>query len=490
MKKVLLLLLFVASILVAAAQCYTPPAGSPNLFPENDLLPCIIRDVEYSAMLHFQLPDSTTVSGIKVKIEYLIIDSIKNLPCSIYWGSNKPNNRWESQESGCIHFKGKSNYWEGQYKLEFKTRVKVNVLPNIVPYSLETFGFRVDLRVRDKTKPCINIDTSENAILQHSCYYQGLISSNTTFNSVRGKVFVDTDGNGIFDGNDYGLPNYRVNISSDNYTFTNTNGDYVFVLPVGNYVVSPDTNAYYSLSSDSTQFPFIFTAVGVDYPDNDFGFSVVDTINDLSVSINRVYIYPGNSGSYRVDVANLGNMKATTNATLIFDTAFTVNGTSPLATSLSAGEATWAITDLLPGQTKSFYLHVTTPIELDKSGDTVLAIATLDASIPDDDLGNNIFTDTIIFYGTGVDDKLDSKQGHISLYPNPATSTITIEHQSWANGTTLLLMDLSSGKVLLTQPLTSNRTELNTNGLPNGMYLYRVVGANGTEGMGKVVVAK
>jgi uncharacterized repeat protein (TIGR01451 family) len=85
--------------------------------------------------------------------------------------------------------------------------------------------------------------------------------------------------------------------------------------------------------------------------------------------------------------------------------------------------------------------------------------------------------------------ELATKQGHISLYPNPTASTITIEHQSWAKGTSVVLMDLS-GKILLTQPLTATRTELNTNGLPNGMYLYRVVGANGTEGMGKVVLAK
>lgn len=77
----------------------------------------------------------------------------------------------------------------------------------------------------------------------------------------------------------------------------------------------------------------------------------------------------------------------------------------------------------------------------------------------------------------------------VSLYPNPSQNHLIISHQQWQQGTSIVLYDLS-GKAMLNQPLDGKTTEVSTANLPNGIYLYQVLGATGIEGLGKVVIAK
>ncbi len=77
----------------------------------------------------------------------------------------------------------------------------------------------------------------------------------------------------------------------------------------------------------------------------------------------------------------------------------------------------------------------------------------------------------------------------ITIYPNPAQNHLIISHQQWQQGASIVLYDLT-GKAMLTQPLSGKTTEVSTASLPNGMYLYQVLGASGMEGLGKVVIAR
>ncbi len=77
----------------------------------------------------------------------------------------------------------------------------------------------------------------------------------------------------------------------------------------------------------------------------------------------------------------------------------------------------------------------------------------------------------------------------ITIFPNPAQNRLVIAHQQWQQGASIVLYDLT-GKAMLTQPLNGKTTEVSTANLPNGMYLYQVLGASGIEGLGKVVIAK
>lgn len=143
----------------------------PGLYPLPEDLPCFVGGGEWNDVtVQFVMFDSTEVSGIKVKVEYVIIDEILNLPCGITWCTSENDadtaNRFNNQERGCIRFRGRTTDDAGQYKLVINVKAKVSLLQNEVPYNAENLGFRVDVRLVDvATDPCPAIDTTSGATL-------------------------------------------------------------------------------------------------------------------------------------------------------------------------------------------------------------------------------------------------------------------------------------------------------------------------------------
>jgi uncharacterized repeat protein (TIGR01451 family) len=397
MKRGILLLLFAVSSLAIFAQCLPSPTGLPPGFnPTDDNIPCLVQNQAYNQAFTFQNWDSITVSGIRVKVNYLIFDSIMNLPCGVSWSSNIITNniitnRLDNQESGCIFFNGTTSDPVGEYKLRIKVRMQITLLPNEVPYDMESLGYKVYLRVKANSGSiCPAVDTTASAVLQTSTCDLGF--QNTYFNTVRGKVYVDTDGNGSFNGNDYGLAGYRVNTGvANNNAYTNQTGEYLLYLPTGTYNVAPSANTNYALSTAQSQYPFNFSSGGLDYPGNDFGFTVTNSITDLAVTVNNSFFRLGFPAQYVVSVTNLGTVPYSSTVNLDFDTLFTVNGTTPNALTQSAGKASWAVTNLTPGQTQNFTLNITTPVVTSLLGTFVNATAYLDSLAGDVDFTNDTF---------------------------------------------------------------------------------------------------
>jgi hypothetical protein len=155
----------------------------PGFHPLPDSLDCLVGNGVFNDItVQFVNFDSSTVSGIKVRVDYLIIDSILNLPCGIRWATSNydaaTKHRFENQEKGCIRFWGVTTDAAGQYKLTIKVRVKVSLLANEVPYEAEGLGFRFDVRLKvDTAAVCPAMDTTAGAtLLIASCYtlpYEG-----------------------------------------------------------------------------------------------------------------------------------------------------------------------------------------------------------------------------------------------------------------------------------------------------------------------------
>ena len=186
MKKLNLLLvvvcaLFVGTFTTTAQTEYLceldPQFTEPGLYPLPDSLPCLVGDNEWNDItVQFINFDSTSVSGIDVRVDYIIIDSVLNLPCGIKWSTSAQGaatkHRFENQERGCIRFWGTTDDASGQYKLQIKVKAKVSLLPNEVPYEAEALGFRVDVRLKDNAAAmvCPDVDTTSGAtLLTASC---------------------------------------------------------------------------------------------------------------------------------------------------------------------------------------------------------------------------------------------------------------------------------------------------------------------------------
>ncbi len=152
----------------------------PGLYPVPDSLPCIVRDTQTDITVQFVNFDSATYQGLTIRVEYLIVDSITNLPCGIDWYTSKQGgstpHRFENQEKGCIRFFGNTSDCSGQYKLEVYVRVKTNLAVTAIPVTASSVGFNVYVRVKDEVSAiCTDIDTSSNAVNAREavdeCYY-------------------------------------------------------------------------------------------------------------------------------------------------------------------------------------------------------------------------------------------------------------------------------------------------------------------------------
>jgi hypothetical protein len=184
MKKLNLILVAVCTLFIgtfsASAQgslCdLDPQYTEPGLYPLPEDLPCLVGDGVFNDItVQFINFDSTTVSGIRVRVDYIIIDSVLNLPCGILWSTSAQGaatkHRFENQEKGCIRFWGVTADAAGQYKLKIKVKAKVSLLPNVVPYEAEALGFRVDVRLKaNAAAVCPANDTTSGAtLLTASC---------------------------------------------------------------------------------------------------------------------------------------------------------------------------------------------------------------------------------------------------------------------------------------------------------------------------------
>jgi hypothetical protein len=88
--------------------------------------------------------------------------------------------------------------------------------------------------------------------------------------------------------------------------------------------------------------------------------------------------------------------------------------------------------------------------------------------------GNNLYIDNInLNWPSGINDTFNDQ--NISIYPNPAKKTITIQLQqiSLTNNNVLTVYD-NHGQLLLKQNLSQQKTEINISNLSKGLYLLKL----------------
>ncbi len=170
MKKLFSILLL-SAVMMTAAQAQVCAIDDtltvPGLYPDPDQIPCLVKNEATDLTVQFVNFDSATYQGLRIRVEYLIIDSITNLPCGVKWTTSKQNaatpHRFENQENGCIRFLGTTADDAGQYKLEVYVRAKTNLASTAIPVTASSVGLDVWVRVKDlPADACPAIDTTAN----------------------------------------------------------------------------------------------------------------------------------------------------------------------------------------------------------------------------------------------------------------------------------------------------------------------------------------
>jgi len=73
-------------------------------------------------------------------------------------------------------------------------------------------------------------------------------NNDSCYCTIKGKVFVDTNGNCLYDSGEQGVAHIMIHCSGFGYAFTDNNGDYSFKVPSGSYTLSETVQYIYPLA--------------------------------------------------------------------------------------------------------------------------------------------------------------------------------------------------------------------------------------------------
>ncbi|HRG88157.1 MAG TPA: T9SS type A sorting domain-containing protein, partial [Chitinophagales bacterium] len=138
----------------------TGTQSQPGLFPPSEALPPLINGEAPGTVLQFKNFDTIMFGGQVLTIQTLRIDSIGNLPAGICWASDRANNTWSNQQSGCISLNGTTCAAPGQYKLKLIITVNVGVP---IQTDADAANLKYYLRVKNATDIDIPVDTTQTS---------------------------------------------------------------------------------------------------------------------------------------------------------------------------------------------------------------------------------------------------------------------------------------------------------------------------------------
>lgn len=189
------------------------------------------------------------------------------------------------------------------------------------------------------------------------------------YNTITGTIRYDANNNGC-DASDSTQSFIRMNINdgtNQGATFTNSTGTYNFYTLTGNFTVnsSLENPSFFTVTPASATIPFVNTNNNV--ATQNFCISANGVHPDLEIVVAPITpARPGFNATYRVAYKNKGNQTLSGTATLNYnDAVLDFVSATAAPTSQSTGVLNWNYTNLLPFESRSYFvtLNVNTPTE-------------------------------------------------------------------------------------------------------------------------------
>jgi uncharacterized repeat protein (TIGR01451 family) len=182
-------------------------------------------------------------------------------------------------------------------------------------------------------------------------------------NRIEGRVFYDTNQNGVQDTGENGIPNLLIEVQPGNIFYpTDINGDYAVHSAAGEFTirpVQPNYTTYVSPGSRVVSFDdFDQQSTG-----NNFGLAIQANATDISVAVVADQsLRPGFYFNYITTYKNEGTVASSGTITLQLDDRllFQSSSTAPLQT--LGNTLTFAYSNLAPGQSGSITVNVRVPV--------------------------------------------------------------------------------------------------------------------------------
>lgn len=391
---IIILSLILSGQLVNAQICnITSPPPYGGIHPASDSLPCIIQNEPISISLQFFAYRRYTANPVR----WIRIDSILNLPCGINWATNKQTDSLKNQfspgELGCISLFGTTSDPAGNYKL--KVYITAELGNGIYTFNTDPVAFgswSIDpiygtptsalvaptLRVIGNNDICPPFDTS--AIQLTSTCRAIDTASQAYFGQVHGRVFYDNNSNGIEDSNDFPLQDHPLLANNQAFAFTNSNGAYSSLMPIGNYSIAPETlTNNYTVTTGSASVTQTITGGSNDTIS--FGLYPTTPTTNIRIEAANSNFRPGFTSNVWLSVINNGNTLIDT-----FTVSYTYHDSmryfmaAPSPSTINGNVLNWSASDLRPGEKRMIHVRFGTPINislLDSTFTTYAAVSTI-----------------------------------------------------------------------------------------------------------------
>ena len=166
---------------------------------------------------------------------------------------------------------------------------------------------------------------------------------------IQGKVFVDDNANGIFDGTDVAIDNHVVSTTPLSYAdVTDAAGDFDIASLINNtygLVTQPLNPSLWSATTPTVPYSLSPTTAGSILPGNNFGFTPVVLAEDLSVALVPDPIRPGFPTTATLYIENLGSLPTAGTLVLRYDSLATITAATPAYASnnTTTHEVTWTL---------------------------------------------------------------------------------------------------------------------------------------------------
>ncbi len=165
--KYLLLAVLAAFVSFASAQycgnsgtyqCVASNLSLPWLSPPPDSLAPFVNGQPSTTVIQFKNFNQVVFNGSSYTVTTLRIDSVENLPEGLCWASNKADNTYANQESGCLKINGTPCDATGQYKM----RIVVTV--NLGLFTVQVDADNADLKYYIRLKNSGDADTEIDSL--------------------------------------------------------------------------------------------------------------------------------------------------------------------------------------------------------------------------------------------------------------------------------------------------------------------------------------
>jgi uncharacterized repeat protein (TIGR01451 family) len=295
--------------------------------------------------------------------------------------------------------------------------------------------------------------------------------------SISGLVFLDSNGNGIFDGTEIVIPNQKIEIQPENITlFTDVNGNYFFYNWFhGTYhTISLIPPAGWMISSDSLSFTVPDDTVN--QSGFDFGMNGITPQNHLDVSIASGVARCGFTVSYWINYENSGTTVLDGQIIYVVDNAVTFVSSIPSPDVNNGDTLIFYFTNLNPFTSGQIHLNLQLPLQ---QGDTIhfAAIAQNDSLGTYNTLGENNLVQ-IVSCSFDPNDKTVNPSGintdHFTYYLDSLFYTIRFQNTGNDTAFTVELRDtLDESLDLNTFHITGSSHEVNASIYPGRIAVFR-----------------